>query len=35
MVAAEHKRRIPGIIHDESATGKTVFIEPEKTFGPQ
>ena len=32
MVAAEHKRRIPGIIHDESATGKTVFIEPEKTL---
>ena len=32
MVAAEHKRKIPGIIHDESATGKTVFIEPEKTL---
>ena len=28
-VAAEHKRKIKGIIHDESATGKTVFIEPE------
>lgn len=28
-VAAEHKRKIPGIIHDESATGKTVYIEPE------
>ena len=28
-VPAENKRRIPGIIHDESATGKTVFIEPE------
>lgn len=27
-VAAEHKRKIPGIIHDESATGKTVYIEP-------
>lgn len=23
-----HKRRVPGIVHDESATGKTVFIEP-------
>lgn len=24
-----HKRKIKGIVHDESATGKTVFIEPE------
>lgn len=23
-----HKRKIPGIVHDESATGKTIFIEP-------
>ncbi len=22
------KRRLPGIVHDESATGKTVFVEP-------
>jgi len=28
-VPAEHKRQIRGIIHDESATGKTAFIEPE------
>jgi len=27
-VAATHKRQIKGIIVDESATGKTVFIEP-------
>lgn len=27
-VSAAMKRRVNGIIHDESATGKTVFIEP-------
>ena len=27
-VAAGNKRAIQGIVHDESATGKTVFIEP-------
>lgn len=27
-VSPAHKRRIKGIVHDESATGKTVFIEP-------
>ena len=27
-VAPMHKRKINGIVHDESATGKTVFIEP-------
>ncbi|MDR0750653.1 MAG: Smr/MutS family protein [Tannerellaceae bacterium] len=28
-VAPAYKRRIRGIVHDESASGKTVFIEPE------
>lgn len=28
-VPSEHKRKIRGIIHDESTTGKTAFIEPE------
>lgn len=27
-VSAEHKRKVKGFIHDESATGQTVFIEP-------
>ncbi|MFZ1705705.1 MAG: endonuclease MutS2, partial [Saprospiraceae bacterium] len=29
-VLVEYKRKVSGIIHDESATGKTVYIEPEK-----
>ena len=28
-VSAMNKRRLRGIVHDESATGKTVFIEPD------
>jgi DNA mismatch repair protein MutS2 len=28
-ILATHKRRIKGIIHDESASGQTVFLEPE------
>ena len=28
-VASEHKRKIRGIIHDESTTGKTAYVEPE------
>jgi DNA mismatch repair protein MutS2 len=27
-IAAEHKRKIKGFIHDESDTGKTIFMEP-------
>lgn len=27
-IAPGHKRKIPGIVHDESATGKTAFVEP-------
>jgi len=27
-IAAEHKRKIRGFVHDESDTGKTVFLEP-------
>ncbi|MEL7020528.1 MAG: endonuclease MutS2, partial [Bacteroidota bacterium] len=29
-VPSEHKRKIRGIIHDESSTGRTTFIEPEE-----
>ncbi|MEH6305886.1 endonuclease MutS2 [Olivibacter sp. CPCC 100613] len=29
---AENKRKMKGFIHDESATGQTVFIEPEEVF---
>ncbi len=28
-IPAEYKRQVRGILHDESATGKTVYIEPE------
>ncbi len=28
-VSAESKRRVPGIIHDESNTGKLLYVEPE------
>jgi len=31
-VAAEYKRKLQGFIHDESATGQTVFIEPTDVF---
>ncbi|MFT6358118.1 MAG: DNA mismatch repair protein MutS2 [Saprospiraceae bacterium] len=29
-VNSEHKRKIRGIIHDESSTGRTAFIEPDQ-----
>lgn len=32
-VLAEFKRKVKGIIHGESDSGKTVFIEPEETIG--
>jgi len=31
-VLAEHKRQITGLVHDESATGQTVYIEPAEIF---
>ena len=31
-VPAQFKRRLSGFIHDESATGQTVFIEPTEVF---
>lgn len=31
-VLAEHKRKVKGILHGESDSGKTVFIEPEETI---
>ena len=31
-IKAEHKRHLRGFIHSESATGQTVYIEPEQTL---
>ncbi len=31
-VTAQFKRRLKGFVHDESATGQTVFIEPTEVF---
>jgi len=31
-VLAEYKRKVKGLIHDESATGQTVYIEPDIVF---
>src|SRR3954463_5982912 len=31
-VLAENKRKLKGFVHDESASGQTVYIEPEEVF---
>src|SRR5690606_14706304 len=31
-ILAENKRKVRGLIHDESASGQTAFIEPEEVF---
>lgn len=31
-ILAENKRKLKGLIHDESATGQTAYIEPEDVF---
>ena len=31
-ILSENKRKIKGFVHDESASGQTVFIEPEEVF---
>jgi DNA mismatch repair protein MutS2 len=31
-LSAEFKRRVKGLVHDESATGQTVFLEPAEIF---
>lgn len=31
-IGAAHKRKIRGIVHDQSATGQTVYMEPEEVF---
>src|SRR5690606_34043166 len=31
-ILAENKRKVKGLIHDESATSQTAFIEPEEVF---
>ncbi|MEE4176420.1 MAG: hypothetical protein V2I46_02815 [Bacteroides sp.] len=31
-IGAAHKRKIRGIVHDQSATGQTVYLEPEEVF---
>ncbi|MBI3234438.1 MAG: Smr/MutS family protein, partial [Bacteroidetes bacterium] len=31
-VFAEHKRKVAGLVHDESATGQTFYIEPTEIF---
>ncbi len=31
-ILAENKRKVKGFVHDESATGQTVYVEPEEVF---
>lgn len=31
-ILSENKRKVKGFVHDESASGQTVFIEPEEVF---
>src|SRR5690606_35288147 len=31
-ILAENKRKLKGLIHDESASGQTAYIEPEEVF---
>ena len=31
-ILAENKRKLKGFIHDESASGQTVYLEPEEVF---
>ncbi len=31
-IPSSNKRKIPGVVHDESATGKTSFVEPSELF---
>lgn len=31
-ILAENKRKLKGLIHDESATGQTAYVEPEEVF---
>lgn len=31
-ILAEHKRQISGLVHDESSTGQTVYLEPAEIF---
>jgi DNA mismatch repair protein MutS2 len=33
-VKAEHKGRVGGVLHDKSAGGSTVFVEPREAIGP-
>ena len=34
-IQSEFKRKVPGIIHDESETGRTVFLEPQEVVNIQ